>query len=210
MFNNEIFANRIKSLRICHDLSVSQLAELLSLKSKGSISAFESQRGFPSYETLVYIADLFAVSLDWLTGRSDTPYVHEILLKQESHILKIGDHPSIINYPELGYFYRAIWEINKNPKYSDPQTRDYFPLAVRANILFSLTVLNYASKKLYLDKYNSQMTPLEQIISDLLNSKNKTSKQFGILCYTCLDTLTTYMNERHFSNPIFDISKPLE
>lgn len=207
MFNDEVFANRFKLLRISHELSVSQLAELLSLKSKGSISAFEAQRGFPSYEILIRISSLFAISLDWLTGRSDTPYLDEIIAKQEAAILNPHEHPSIVKYPDLGYFYRALYEIQQNPTYRHATTRSHFPLPVRANILFALTVLKYASQKLYSEQYNSQKISLDELLYKLFDNKNKTSKQLAILYQKCLDALSVYKNERYFNNPIFDISK---
>lgn len=120
MLNRKIFANRIKILRLSHELSVSQLAELLSLKSKGSISAFEAQRGFPSCEILIRISSLFAISLDWLTGRSNIPYTNEILLHLEKQ------------------------------KFSEPEFTTYFDetirqsiysLPIRANIIFISKIL---------------------------------------------------------------------
>lgn len=84
-----IFANRLKCLRIAHGLSTSQLAILLNFKSKGSIGNLESGRSMPLFNNLLCIANLFAVSLDWLTNRGEGgPYHNFILLSMEEKYLR--------------------------------------------------------------------------------------------------------------------------
>ena len=74
MNNFKIFAERIKLLRTSHNLSMSELAELLNLKTSGGINEFEAGRSKPSLETAINISILFGTSLEWLTGMASVPY----------------------------------------------------------------------------------------------------------------------------------------
>lgn len=74
MNNFKIFAERIKLLRTSHNLSMSELAELLNLKTSAGINEFEAGRSKPSLETAINISILFGTSLEWLTGMASVPY----------------------------------------------------------------------------------------------------------------------------------------
>lgn len=71
MINREIFSNRLKQLRKEKNLSMQSLAQIVGLKSKGSIGQFETGLNVPSADILVALADYFGVSIDYLVGRSD-------------------------------------------------------------------------------------------------------------------------------------------
>ena len=83
----ERFGDKIKALRKNHDVTLSDMAMLINLKSKGSLSTLENAKNPPSYETLINIADVFAVKVDWLIGRSSQPYDEEIIFKLENQIM---------------------------------------------------------------------------------------------------------------------------
>lgn len=68
------FAKNLKILRESHNLSMTELAELLFIKTSAGINQFESGRSNPSLETAISIATLFGVSLEWLTGMANEPY----------------------------------------------------------------------------------------------------------------------------------------
>lgn len=53
---------------------MSELAELLFIKTSAGINQFESGRSQPSLETAVTIATMFGVSLEWLVGLAKEPY----------------------------------------------------------------------------------------------------------------------------------------
>lgn len=65
--DDNLFAKRFAILKKRSGLSNASLSKKLAFKSKGSISAFTSGRGVPSYYSLIAIADYFGVSLDFLT-----------------------------------------------------------------------------------------------------------------------------------------------
>ncbi len=70
-----IFPNRLRMAREARQLSKVALAHTLSL-SKVSIGEFESGRKVPSVNTLVMLANVLDVSVDWLTGRTDNCHSH--------------------------------------------------------------------------------------------------------------------------------------
>jgi transcriptional regulator with XRE-family HTH domain len=61
---------RIKQLRINGGLTQKQLAETIKV-STVTIQRFEYGTVRPSLDTLVLLADFFAVSLDYLVGRTN-------------------------------------------------------------------------------------------------------------------------------------------
>ena len=81
-----MFGDKVKSLRLSHNLSQVQLAEQLSV-SKQTISNWENNNILPSIEMLINISEYFSVSTDYLlelnerkyievTGLSDTQLAH--------------------------------------------------------------------------------------------------------------------------------------
>ncbi len=72
MFLSEIFAERLKQLRITNNLTLKELGENLNA-TKATIGNLENCNKKPSLELILLIADYFDVSLDYLVGRSDDP-----------------------------------------------------------------------------------------------------------------------------------------
>lgn len=71
----DIFAERIKELRLTQAISQTALANHIGLTQR-AIGFYETADKKPDYENLVKIADFFDVSTDYLTGRSDNPKQH--------------------------------------------------------------------------------------------------------------------------------------
>lgn len=67
----EVFAQRLKLLRIKKNISTRHLARVLGYRSSGSIFELESGISFPSVEKLIILAQYFNVSIDWLVGNSN-------------------------------------------------------------------------------------------------------------------------------------------
>lgn len=61
------FGNRLKSLRIQHNMTQAQLAQKIGL-TKSVISAYETGLRLPSYDVLIHISKIFKVSTDYLLG----------------------------------------------------------------------------------------------------------------------------------------------
>ncbi len=66
------FADRLHYLRKSNDIRAEDLADKIGLK-KRIIFAYENNEAKPSFKTLLFLADYFDVSLDYLVGRSDDP-----------------------------------------------------------------------------------------------------------------------------------------
>ena len=69
-----IILNNIKKLRIKRNITQVDLAKAINVKQE-TISAYESDKAFPSADALVKIANYLNTSSDYLLGRSeeDTP-----------------------------------------------------------------------------------------------------------------------------------------
>ena len=61
------FGNTLKTLRIQHNMTQSQLSQKLGL-TKSVISAYENGLRMPSYDVLIAISKLFKVTTDYLLG----------------------------------------------------------------------------------------------------------------------------------------------
>jgi len=66
----EIFAERLKELRIKNILTQVQLAEYISV-SQSAIKHWENNQRVPNAEAVVTLAEFFRVSTDYLLGVSD-------------------------------------------------------------------------------------------------------------------------------------------
>lgn len=69
---NNIIGQRLKSLRESISLSQYKLAAI-SGKLQTAITRYEKGDAMPSCETLLWYADYFNVSLDYIFGRTDNP-----------------------------------------------------------------------------------------------------------------------------------------
>jgi len=92
LFNKIIFAERLEELRIQKGLTAVALSKAIGV-SKQAIGQFEKAANYPHVNTLTALADYFNVSLDYLVGRSDIPYILkksnvEILAPDELNLLK--------------------------------------------------------------------------------------------------------------------------
>ena len=65
-----IFNERLKLLRKEHGLTQNQMAEKLSIALR-NYQRFEADGCTPNYVNLIKLADIFDMSLDYLTGRTE-------------------------------------------------------------------------------------------------------------------------------------------
>lgn len=97
------FSQKIRMLRQLYCLTLKEEAELLGLKSGGNITAMESGKTKPSYDTMVKIQALYGISIDWIMGFSDMPYnsiTIEIALEQiRKKVIKMIKEGTI--YPDF-------------------------------------------------------------------------------------------------------------
>ena len=72
--NFNLFAQRLRSLRLKHGLTMQQLGAAVS-STKATIGNLENCNKQPSLLMVCALADYFDVSLDYLCGRSDNPEI---------------------------------------------------------------------------------------------------------------------------------------
>ena len=66
----EIFAERIRELRIEHVLTQEEVGKIIGVK-RYAVYSYEKGRACPEMKGLVALADYFDVSMDYLAGRTD-------------------------------------------------------------------------------------------------------------------------------------------
>ena len=66
----EIFAERIRELRIEHGLTQEEVGKIIGVK-RYAVYSYEKGRACPEMKGLVACADYFDVSMDYLAGRTD-------------------------------------------------------------------------------------------------------------------------------------------
>lgn len=80
--------SRIKKIRQEKQLTQAEFGKLLNL-SESTISLYESGKRQPEYDTLIKIAELFDVSIDYLLGRTDVSTNPKLTRRDEREIEKI-------------------------------------------------------------------------------------------------------------------------
>lgn len=121
-----------KLIRTAYGLTLSDVADLLNIKSKATIFRIEENRNSLSIELLNKFSRVFSVSFDWLFGVSQIPYIESYIQKNEEDLLSIIE---ILSLNSLSC--KAIDEI-PNEYLNVSLRKKHFSLSVRANIVFLL------------------------------------------------------------------------
>lgn len=70
------FSNRIKELRILHNISQVELAKKIN-KSARQIRNYESGSSEPTSSVLIKLSSIFSVSTDYILGITDNPEINK-------------------------------------------------------------------------------------------------------------------------------------
>ncbi len=73
--------NVLRSLRIREDLTQEELAKKLNMK-RSTIGMYETGERTPPLEALEIYADYFNVDMNYITGRTEKEYYHDLQTKQ--------------------------------------------------------------------------------------------------------------------------------
>lgn len=214
MFSTEIFAKRLLLLRTVHNLSNSDLSDLLGLKSRTSISNLEAERILPSASLLNDIADLFGISADWLLGRSNEPYSNDILFQLEEAYIQQLWKDNFELFEKYGTYRLPYLFIIQAPNYQYPDTRiNNFSLPLRANILFIFRWFQYIEPRT--DNISSPFATIKEGFTAFSNALLKTISYTPKKQHKLHDTGHYYINlleeillTKKTTHPIFDISSP--
>lgn len=136
MDEKESLAKNLKFLRRLYGLTLSEMAMLINLKSKGSLSTLENAKNPPSFETLVSVANVFAVNMDWLTGRTYESYNDAIIAELEERLMdiKLAENTVFRDIAPDFYLDSSIRNVG-------------FSLFDRANLIFLLQFLKAVTEK---------------------------------------------------------------
>lgn len=95
-FNSSLLGKRIKSLREYHGLTQKELSLKIGLTPK-MISFYENSQRIPPIDILFRLADIFDVSIDYLTGYKPQANIHETLSSDDVELLKYYNALSVRN-----------------------------------------------------------------------------------------------------------------
>ncbi|MCT6925598.1 helix-turn-helix transcriptional regulator [Metasolibacillus sp.] len=97
-----MFSDRLKSLRIQHGKTQQDMADFLGVSRQG-YAKYENDLGEPDNSKLAKLADFFAVSTDYLLGRTEKQNLTSE--EQDEVAFKVFSED-----PELKKFYRELYE----------------------------------------------------------------------------------------------------
>ena len=118
------FKDRLKSLRKEFGLTQAEFAKKSGI-GRSILGMYETGKRKPSFEVLEAIADYFNVTMDYLTGKSDSPYPsHNTLTDNDVGAL-------------IGAFHRKIRDEHKNDIGSDSYCEDLAAANRFLNTLFT-------------------------------------------------------------------------
>lgn len=109
------FAERLYELRESANLKQVELAQQINLKSS-AISKYEKGLTQPSVDTLIKLAEIFSVSIDYLIGVSDipNPYTSDNFTPKEVNLILNFRKLSKENQIRIDERINAIFDVQKN------------------------------------------------------------------------------------------------
>lgn len=70
------FGERLKELRLSKHIKQTEMANIISISYR-TYQDYEYNKCTPKLDKLIFIADYFNVSLDYLVGRTDNPNINK-------------------------------------------------------------------------------------------------------------------------------------
>ena len=88
LFNNELFIERFKYVRGLHNISLGDLSRYCTIFNtfsinKSTFSLWENGKQIPTISNLQFVANIFGISTDWLTGCSEDMHKEDIIKRLE-------------------------------------------------------------------------------------------------------------------------------
>lgn len=140
MYNANTFAARLKLIRNSYNLKHKELSRYCTrfnsiIISQSAISFWENAKKIPAINNIQFLADIFGINLDWLTGRTDEIYSEGVIknLEPVTFPLKVSVCDINVELP-----------ISIPEDYQDyEQRKKLYSFEARANIIFLLYVIKY-------------------------------------------------------------------
>ncbi len=191
MSARDTFATRFSLLRSVHKFTYRDLANALFLNPNTITEWAVSRRNFPNPEKLVLIADLYAVSVDWLLGRTDTLYRDDILTDIENNLII--------------HWIRSVCDVPDEYKDTLKRKANY-SLPIRANIITLVYTSQFSATVRVLGKDCYKDDNFEAaIVSNSINIRNALADLLADQ-----GDLVGKMLRKEIIDPPFDVSKAFQ
>lgn len=171
-FKQDICSERIKKLREKYKITMKTVAKYCSQQneanfSQSTLSLWENGKRIPTIDNFSRVADLFAVDLNWLIGRSDEIYSEGVIKN-----LELASFP--VNITTENITVELMVDIPED--YLDyEKRRTTYSLEARANIVFLFTILKYEWE----EYINDRIYELDDLTAEEIRLKAlKMSKYF--------------------------------
>lgn len=213
-----LIANRLKIIREAYNLKAKEVAEICNISYR-NYQNYENGKVEPTLIRLSTISNYTAVSLDWISGLTNTPYYEEYIIKLENDLWTYNDQNeatilidvyNVINekYEKLQIYPYAKLSILND--YADIAKRDQsYSLAARANIIFLINrFINMVKKNnnsILIDndgkiEFHHQIFHTEQVVLQL--------QYFGLgLPYFALEEIDSLNILERSKTPLFNIEQ---
>lgn len=140
MYNANTFATRLKLIRNSYNLKHKELSRYCTrfnsiIISQSAISFWENAKKIPAINNIQFLADIFGINLDWLTGRTNEIYSEGVIKNLEplTFPLKVSVCDIEVELP-----------ISIPENYQDyEQRKKLYSFEARANIIFLLYIISY-------------------------------------------------------------------
>lgn len=201
-FKQDICSERIKKLREKYKITMKTVAKYCSQQneanfSQSTLSLWENGKRIPTIDNFSRVADLFAVDLNWLIGRSDEIYSEGVIKN-----LELGSFP--VNITTENITVELMVDIPED--YLDyEKRRTTYSLEARANIVFLFTILKYEWEQYINDRiYELDDLTAEEIRLKALKmskyfymkiNKNKLLKNYNDVLIEIFQTKTAKFTE---------------
>ena len=149
IFNADIFSSRLKTLRIAHNLTIKELSRYCNCIGRISLSPttlsyWENNKRTPVIDSLFFLSSIYAISIDWLIGRTDIPYAENVILNLE---------PKTFPVTKNVHDFEVKLPIDFPKEYVDYNLRKLnYDLQTRANIIFITYVISYEWERFVKDR----------------------------------------------------------
>lgn len=134
MGDDYMLGTRIKMLRKEHEWNQSQLADRLGV-GRTTITEYERNKITPPYDKMVELAELFNVSIDFLTGASNS--------RKSDNVIDIGDIAI-----DLGLMIDGLNDPNKSFTFKGQPISAETKIILRDHLFQGMTIVEHLEQKM--------------------------------------------------------------
>jgi transcriptional regulator with XRE-family HTH domain len=152
---------RLQELRNSKKLSQYQLAENVSI-NQSSIAEYERGNQLPPVNNLIIFANIFHVSLDYLTGRTNDPALHQMAEFNKANFQGCSER-------ELKFLSIMFSAVNQFLDDDEPKAviETLTAMADRAELSDEFKNLAVILSKMVVERYKKELLAMEEKINEL-------------------------------------------